>query len=212
MLATIFSRGAAAISAASMRWLPVAKAPSLSASLAASSAGFQRMSSGLSSTSKCWRSRSTMSGKIARATRMRGLLLMARNLLSKEPDESHGNEQRNQNAARPKHVSQKPVQFRRASAGDVEKFQIGGRVVQNRVEQARGPELHGRTGLAIGARDGRDDGAKRAVDAGPEHRDHRDEGQEDAREQLGHLLHRRPAEAVVRMHLRGGDAQRQQRH
>src|SRR6218665_2447128 len=111
MLATIFSRGAAAISAASMRWLPGAKAPSLSASLAASSAGVQRMSSGLSSASKWWRSRSTMSGKIARATRMRGLLLMARNLLSKEPDESHGNEQRHQNGARPQHVSKKPGHF-----------------------------------------------------------------------------------------------------
>ena len=71
----IARRGAAASSAASTRWLPVVSTPSLSARRSASSCCVQITSSGLASTSKCSRRRSTMSGKIARATRMRGLLI-----------------------------------------------------------------------------------------------------------------------------------------
>ena len=57
----------------------------------------------------------------------------------------------------------------------------------------------------------RDDGAEGAVDAGLEHRDHRDDGQEDAGEQLGHLGHRPPGELVGGMHAGRRDPQRQQR-
>ena len=42
---------------------------------------------------------------------------------------------------------------------------------------------------------------KGPCDAGLEHRDHRDDGQEDAGEELGHLRHRRPGELVGGMHL-----------
>src|SRR5256885_14115359 len=113
MLATTFSRGQAASSAASMVCEPVVSTPSLSCRCAASSCGLQTTSSWLDSTSKCCSSLRTTSGGMARAIRMRGLLAMSVSFLvlagggsSAEPDEAHQYEQRHQNAQRPSHVAE----------------------------------------------------------------------------------------------------------
>ena len=68
MLATMDNCGQAASSSALMRSLPVVSTPSLPRSRRASSAGDHTSSVVLASTSKCWRSRSSVSGNTRRAT------------------------------------------------------------------------------------------------------------------------------------------------
>ena len=75
-LATIFSCGQAASSAASMYSLPVVSTPSLPCRRSMSSTGDQTTPGGVVSTSKCSRRRSTTSGNTARAIRMAGRWLM----------------------------------------------------------------------------------------------------------------------------------------
>src|SRR5688572_26707752 len=100
MLAQTFSCGQAASASASMRSVPVVKAPTLPCRRAASSALLQTASAWLCSTSK-WRSSSAMvSGNTARATRMAGFMDLP------EPDEGHDEEQRDEDRARPGHVAE----------------------------------------------------------------------------------------------------------
>src|SRR5688572_27669001 len=104
MLAQIFRSGHASSTAASMRSLPVVKAPCLPWSLAISCSLLQLSSDWFDSTSKCWERRSMVSGKIARATRILGLLMMCLRLAEK--DEGGENEQRYQDGHRPCHVAE----------------------------------------------------------------------------------------------------------
>ena len=88
-----------------------------------------------------------------------------------------------------------PVSSCGIAARGVEEHEIGRRVVEEARQDAGRPEVHRVDRLAVSV-DRLDDRRERARGAGAQDRDRRDDGQEDAGEQLGDLDDREPAELV----------------
>ncbi|ABA49884.1 hypothetical protein BURPS1710b_2927 [Burkholderia pseudomallei 1710b] len=99
----------------------------------------------------------------------------------------------------------------RIAAREIEEHEIGRRVVEERREHARRPEVHRVDRLAVGARDEMDDRREHAVAARAQNHDHGRDRHEDAREQLRDLLDRRPVERVALARRARRDRERHER-
>ena len=98
------------------------------------------------------------------------------------------------------------------TARQVGEDQVGGCIVQKRQQHAGKPEIGPRQRLTVGGRDGSCHRPECPLLTGLEHGQHGQHRDEDADEQLGHLLHRAPIERVGLTHRARRDPQRHRGH
>src|SRR5579883_2815385 len=105
---------------------------------------------------------------------------------------------------------ERPHELRRMVARKTKEDQISRRVIEDRRQKARRPEVGGIVRGPIGMRQSRNYGAERPMRIGRQHGHHRDDANENRREEFRHFFERSPGEVIGLAVFVGRDRERDQ--